>query len=386
MRKILKSFFRNHWRILAIAAILCCVTWPSSILAAPLITGVTGTVADGQQVNISGAGFGALGPTVVMYDDFELGTDGSNVSDRTRNARVGTWRDVSDKIGPYYPTYSNLQAHSGKLSLRQNWGSGGDNQEGARWAAPTISSPSSRFFISFWTFLPSGQNVPGQMISSPNWKLYWLSTNDVFQNDYGAGLGDNNLPSEIYPVSWINGSQNRAQVGYTSMPFTKGRWARFDVSIVGSQSSGNVTAWYVDAATPWYRVGSQNGRTLDDGTTGWGYLHFPGYGRYDTNSNTYYDDIYVATGPGALARVEMGNNPIYSSCTNLSIITPSSWSNSSITATVRKGAFPAGSAAYLFVVDSAGEASTGFPVTIGSGGSQPASILPPAGLRVINGS
>jgi len=300
-----------------------------------------------------------------MYDDFESGSNGAKLSSQVRTAKIGTWRDVSSRIGSYCPTYSNLNAHSGSLAMRSDWGSGGDGQEGARWAAPTISTASNEFYFSFWVFIPSGQNVPGQIISSPNWKLYWLSTNDVFQNDYVAGTGSNNLPGTFYPVSWLDGSQNRAGLNYMNVPFIKGRWARWEVYVVGSTTNGSVAAWYTDSANKRYLMGSATGRTLDNGTTGWGYLHIPGYGRYDTNSNTYYDDIYVATGPGAQARAEIGNASTYSNCTNLAVCSVTSWSSTSITATMRTGSFSSGQA-YLYVIDSSGAANTtGFPITLG---------------------
>ncbi len=76
-----------------------------------------------------------------------------------------------------------------------------------------------------------------------------------------------------------------------------------------------------------------------------------------------FDDFYVATGPNARARVEIGNQPVYQDCTNLAIITPTNWRNNAITATVRAGSFQSGEA-YLFVVDANGNVSNGLGVKI----------------------
>ena len=82
----------------------------------------------------------------------------------------------------------------------------------------------------------------------------------------------------------------------------------------------------------------------------------------------YYDDVYVATGDGARARVEMGNASTYSASTNLALITPTAWGDTSITATVRQGQFDAEDSAYLYVVHADGTVNaTGYPVTIGAG-------------------
>ena len=138
------------------------------------------------------------------------------------------------------------------------------------------------------------------------------------------------------------------------------------------------------------QVGSVTGITNQTASYPWIKLHFPGFFRNDSNSVIYLDDIYVATG-AARARVEIGNSATYTGCTNLAILTPSSWSDSSITATVRQGSFQSGAAAYLFVVDANGNVGAPVQVTIsgsgssgGSGGSGGSTSLPaPTGLHVV---
>jgi hypothetical protein len=90
------------------------------------------------------------------------------------------------------------------------------------------------------------------------------------------------------------------------------------------------------------------------------------YGRQTANSFPMFDDFYVAVGPGARARVEIGNMPTYAASTVLAITTPTSWSNSEITTTVHQGAFRAGQTAYLYVVGADGVVSErGYPITVG---------------------
>lgn len=354
-----------------------CLIVVNCLYAAPSITAVSGTVSNGQAITITGASFGSTGPNILLFDDFELGSNGTNMSDRVRNAQVGTWRDVSANITPYYPTYSNLQAHSGSLALRQNWGSGSGQQEGARWASPTSTSVFTKIYFSFWTYLPAGQNVPGAGGPyGPNWKVWWLSTNDYFQNDYASEIVTN-PPSET-SIAYVDGTTNRAYYGYASFRFTKGIWLRWEGYLTASASAGSVYLWHTDSGQARNLFGSSTGRTIDNGTTGWQYIHFPGFGRYDNNSNTYYDDIYIATGEGALARVEIGNQPTYSTCTNLAVCTVNSWNSTSINATVRNGSFSSGTA-YLYVIDSTGVANiNGYPITIGSTTTPPQDTTPPA--------
>jgi hypothetical protein len=360
---------------------------PVICFAAPSITNVSGTVGNGHSIIITGTDFGATGPTIIIFDDFELGANGTNVSDQVRNAQVGTWRQVTG-LAPYYATYSNIQKNSGSQALRQDWSSGPSDQDGARWVSPTMGGPHQKLYFSFWLFLPTGQNIPGTCCGvGPNFKQWWLSTNDVFQNDYGFVTITDSSPFTI-GLGPIDGGDDRL-AGYYGVDYydyhpsiwTRGRWMRAEVYIVAaSDNTGELYAWLMDSANPRYlwQSGSGDNTVYAGYESGWNYLHFPGYGRYDTNSNTYFDDIYVAAGNGARARVELGDSELYDDCTNLAILTPTDWRDTgspgggSITATVRTGSFSAGDTAYLFVIDADGEVqATGHEVTIGPGITEP---------------
>jgi hypothetical protein len=73
------------------------------------------------------------------------------------------------------------------------------------------------------------------------------------------------------------------------------------------------------------------------------------------------DDVYV---DNTWARVMIGDNPVFSSARNREIQIPSAWSTNSITITANTASFPVGTPAYLFVIDSTGAASAGFPVSV----------------------
>jgi hypothetical protein len=120
-----------------------------------------------------------------------------------------------------------------------------------------------------------------------------------------------------------------------------------------------------------------------------------GYARsgadFNGGHNWVIDDVYIATGPNAAARVEIGNATTYTACTNLALITPDSWSSNLIIATVRQGRFASGSKVYLYVSDASGNVnSTGFPITLGtsstgggdSGGTVTQVPLAPKNLRI----
>lgn len=57
-------------------------------LAAPSISGIYGTISNGSQITISGSGFGNDGPNIIIFDDFEKGTNGNIISILPNSAQV----------------------------------------------------------------------------------------------------------------------------------------------------------------------------------------------------------------------------------------------------------------------------------------------------------
>lgn len=378
---------------------LFCLSWgiiPRFLWAAPSISSVSGTVSDGQLITISGSGFGTHGPTIQVFDDFQNGTNGNTIA--TSLAQVGSWSLVkgngADRI------YSTDYRHSGMQSMKIN-----GNRSGSVAGVEKDFSigPPDEVFFSWWQYLPVGKSVPGTNgpeSGGPNWKLFWLYGEDeteYFASDYVIVFLSNSLPggaNQFTPADglgsrWPNGDPNYpyGHITYNEL-FRPGVWTRYWLWFKAGQSSnGKIGVWQTNS------YGFQTiGVSPDNVTTqqtGYPYLKLtlPGYYRKDSNSIFYLDDIYVATsfGAGAQARVEIGNNATYSSCTNLAITTPTSWSDTSITATVRQGSFTNGSSAFLFVFDSNGAVNTtGYPITIGGGGGDTTPPAPPKGLRIIN--
>jgi hypothetical protein len=101
-------------------------------------------------------------------------------------------------------------------------------------------------------------------------------------------------------------------------------------------------------------------------------ININGWGRTEVNCTPSFDDVYIATGSNAQARIEVGNASTYAESTKLTILTPKSWSDGSISAQVNTGQFKTGEPAYLFVFKADGSVSSGYPIKIGataSGGS-----------------
>lgn len=92
-----------------------------------------------------------------------------------------------------------------------------------------------------------------------------------------------------------------------------------------------------------------------------------GIGGYrDRSNNTsfrkYFDDMYIDKD---WARIVIGNNSNYTSCTVREIQIPTAWSSSSATITVNQGSFADDATAYLYLIDSNGVVSDQDPVADG---------------------
>ncbi|WP_176360092.1 Ig-like domain-containing protein [Desulfosediminicola ganghwensis] len=339
------------------------------ISQAAAVSGVKGVVADGEVITISGSDFGAAGPDVILFDDFESGQSGANISTGPGSAKFGGW---SSRDGSSY--YGTTASVSGSQSFTSDY-----SVHYANWIQADLPANTRNVFISWWLYLPSGNNYPGEGSSSGiNWKQMWLqgsSTND----------DDLILPGRGGSTWQINGNEpDPGYSNYTNVDFVKGEWKRLWIWMKGSTSStsndGEVKFWELTQGGVVQRENDLGVNNLKAAGAGgyWERVRPNGYGRQTSNCFSSFDDIYIAAGPSAQARVEIGNASTYSDSTRMTILTPTAWSNNSITATVNTGVFSAGEAAYLFVFKADGSVSSGFPVTIGSEGDGGGVDTPPS--------
>lgn len=366
----------------------------TTVLGAPGILTLSGAVSDGEVITITGRDFGGDGPDIQMFDDFELGTNRSYIGEGLTDAQVGQWLQCGAACTDvYYPAYSASEAHGGMLSSAQDWTI--DEYDGGRWMGVFFAGPFTEVYISYWVYLPPDDDVPGAGGIGANWKLWWLSTDALFGSDYGLQITSNASPFDM-AYGTIDGGEDRCagtygvgncgigSAGYDSSTFARGRWTRMDFYIHGTTGAdGIVRGWLTDSVHPRYTWKDYDGgdNTLYPAhSAGWQHLHIPGYARAATNAITYYDDVYVSVGNGALARIELGNDSTYSSCTNLAVLTPTHWSDTEIRATVRQGSFQNDDTVYVFVVDANNVPSSGYgPLSVGGASLPQISNLMPAG-------
>ena len=365
-------------RLLIVLAI--CVLMAAPVWAAPSVSGVTGTVTDGQAITITGSSFGT-GPNIVFFDDFEGGTNGATLSTGAGSAKVGTW----NRIDIPNVAYSNSAHVSGSLALMSSPNTG----DGMGGRGVVTFTSAQKLFVSYWARTDAWPNNG----SGTNWKLVWPMNSCCSDHDIS-------LPTILWTstVSSITaGNSINGYVDYINEALVGGLNTWFRVwSYVDSNSPGTVFLWHLNASTPVTQGINHTGITAANSGNwfsggGFSMMNVPGNVEIATSPHPLYDDVYIATGDNAMARVEIGNASTYAACTNLAIITPTSWSASSIAATVRSGSFAANASAYLYVIDSSNTISSGYPITFGAGGggdtTPPVMSSPlPSGVQTCTGT
>lgn len=335
-------------------------------IAAPSVTGVSGTVTTNGTLTISGTNFGtnALGMEWTGAN-IEAGTPGSLFS-KTNWSGANDWSHVN---------YANDQAHSGSKSLKvivdpaNNWNGL------ITYTLPDPVNPSDKFYISWWARYVGGNT--GQ------WKMLRLSGNNTVVD--GA--------QELVLFNWLNsasqlvidpgtGNDQTFYPGSSLYTIQGGTWYRQEL-IVTASSAGSTNG---SATLNRYGGGAFNTYTTSaikthvNGGDTYRYVLFQNYmGNGLSGSPTVWlDDIYIANTP---ARVEVCNTSTWAARTHCEVQIPTAWSSTSITISGNPGSFPNGTG-YLYVLDASGNVNaSGQPVTIGSGTTL--TLAPPNNLRFI---
>lgn len=331
------------------------------------ITGVSGTVSNGQSITILGSGFGANGPSVLVFDDFERGTNGESLS--LNLANVGVWDGIQTSANSEYSSSNKI---SGNLAARF------DSYNFPPNAHPNIyvdaPVPFNSFYISWWGLIPSGDIFPGCGYGGCNWKTIWVNsiTGSVNEGDVTVSAGG---PSgwAIFGNSYPLGEGYWLKESYPSLvdvDLPNGTWHRFQFYVKGrSDSTGEERIWLTTSSGNTRLVMNRSKQTVDPANIDMRQrFYVNGYVRPTPNSHPTFDDVYIAYGENAQARVEIGNADTYTGCSSLTMCTPTSWGDSSIVCTVRQGNLPAGDA-WIYITDANGNRTSGYRVTMGSGGT-----------------
>jgi hypothetical protein len=362
---------------------------------APVVTAVSGSVANGATVTIAGSGFGANGPNIVVFDDFEGGTAGQPVRTGDGSAALGAWTRITPNNNPVYSTsfaVSGQQAMRGDYRIKTNTGTDSSS------SAFVDGIDTTDVFLSYWFYLPTTSSFPCYNGGICNWKLAWVWGQDSRDDDQVLPVILGSSVPNATMNSWYmscNGCANNSPEFHPAA--VKGKWYRVWAWVHATlDNTSRRDFWLLspDEAPP-----RQVTKYVDNLTTQilesadnfdppkmFQTFVFNAWARWCNDcaeSYGFFDDVYLATGPNAQARIEIGNRPTYAASTNLAVSTVTAWSDGSITATVRLGSLDTSGCLYLYVIDTGGAVnSAGYPLASTCAGGDALAPAAPTNLTV----
>lgn len=344
-----------NWQICVkrLLPLLGLVALPVVALGNPLITNIDGGSNDGLSISISGTEFGQKAtPAPLKWDKFDIGTDGSYLY-----SQQPEWVPYSEGGAKY----SSNRSHSGGMAL-------GCTTSDPAFNTNYIDLPHSQeLFISYWWMI---DEVEHNAVDYGVVKLSRINSSPAAGGGGRYNGEGDTVISAMFPK--VGGSPymaytidgNEMILGYVSTPYNE--WCRVDM--------------YKKVSTPGVADGAIFGETIgrNDKEEHNSLMTCSASNEYliDTvllglmiaNSEGYYevylDDMYV---DNTLARVELGDNPVFDNCGHREMQLPTAWSASGnqIDITINQGTFTNGSQVWLFVVDADGNPSPGYELTLG---------------------
>ncbi len=337
-----------------ISTILTILFLPSFVLAAPSVSGVSGTLTHGSDVTISGSGFGTKSTAApALFDKVE-----------------GTWAGLSN--GQAIPTAT--APWTGDSESTYNTSSG--EQRSIRSSANYHTVNSTYNFV-------DGFVAPGR--SSKLYVAWWFRDNLFDTGGKFLRLSDStNLENRTF--TWAN--QGSYLYDYGDCIISGGSSVLWQSTQVPANIWHFHEIYFDTAAKTWavYVDGVSHGSTRYSGCNSliidevWK-VGMDAGGESPPTQTSWLDDIYI---DNTWTHVVIGNASTYTACTHFEVQPASAWGASSASIKINQGSFADGSSQYLYVVDSTGVANaTGFPITLGSsGGGDTTAPASPSGLSV----
>lgn len=328
----------------------------------PAITSDSGSFAKGAVISVSGSNFGAKSvPSPFKYDDFDAGSN---------NSTVGNGWGLEEGGGastlPQYST--NILRANSDLSVRlEYFGTQYLNSIGTydmdnglanvyidywMYIDRPLNSPVSRNHKIFRLYTTRNAGLPNHYLATVCYEPRAFMTNDGVDGGWNDTHSYSSFPMEDFNQNWVHiqGYFEQSDAGVANGTLKLWINGREEVNRTDSMTRGNSNQ--SDWKSIWF------GNYYSNGTD-----HVCEEASMDTE--IYLDNVYVDK---TQARIEIGNNPDYGSCTHREIQIPQSWSNSDINFVANPGAFGDGDQVWVFVVDESGDISPGYgPITVVGG-------------------
>lgn len=381
--------------ILAIIVLLCA----SSAFAAPAVTSVTGTVADGQGLTIYGSGFGSHTLNIVWTGGPSGLIESSPTGDIVSGANGWTngWgaEENISTADAYYccaaPEITTSIAHSGSKAIYSHYGTavtGWDNYDSGLWFdwRTRFGTDYSTLYISWW----ARYNQTGA--TDWQWKMYRFkpnTSNHLYEDTTGEFVAFPN-PGYLRELNfkdtggshtyWCSSCGSQQLQNWVGGTLEQNRWYRRDIFINpetnDSSNNGSFVHEIYDPANNGHAYAHNVDGNANIGIISrrWIVLHqYYGNVTGTRNAQMYMDDIYMSD---TRARIEVCSESTWAARQHCEIQIPTEWAAGYITATVNRGSFAANASAYLYVVDSTGTANaTGYPITFGDSGDMTAPVV-----------
>jgi hypothetical protein len=366
----------------------------STSWSAPVPTAVTGSVAAGQTLTISGSSFGAMGPNIVLMEDFERDIAGQKVV--LAGAPVGAWTGYNSSN----TFLASPNAHTGNVGFHAYDYAG----QGANILNLALGAQYQEIFISYWVTIPAGKTFPGmwgptgaapppvagQFSNDSSWKLSWiLQTSSMVatqfnmiplsyagSNQFTPTQSDSNYAMFIQPGNYWENSNNISTSWWSWIGWNRiSTWMRGNSTVPIGAIGGFIQTLNVQNGMFTWNFGNPvtypTSAMFQKGVPQYfTQVNVPGWVRENSgpNADPTYDDIYVAVGPGSAARAEITDAATYATSKHSTLLRPTAWSTGQITATVPKSGLDFTGAAYLYVTDLTG-ATNAAGLSIGTVGA-----------------
>jgi hypothetical protein len=328
----------------------------------------------GSTTTILGSGFRTKNPAEpVVFHNFDNGVNGSDLNTAKPNIGIGSsdydWTFHNLGTSTVNPKYSNEQnPPNSVLTAKCHW-EDGDQSVCSFGRAPIFSPASGTAYVYYKRYMvPSTDDI-----ATCNIKQYYF-----FGNGFQLGTGTSDCPQGMILIPAGNSQWNwytnysdtfplKYPVALKTFEETNNTWQTWESYLVVddyTKNNGTVEVYLDGELLYWSHETNYGVRTgvFDDYRLG------NMYGMLDADSegeaSCYFDNVYIDI---TQARVMVGNAPTFSASTRREIQIPTAWSSTEITFTVNQGSFANGEQAYLFVIDSDGNASAGYPVTFSNG-------------------
>lgn len=311
-----------------------------------------GSVSHGDEVTITGSGFGSAMPTFTFTGGagglLESTTTGAKPSGVAAFANGWCWDrwNISNQVCAGY-----TDASRGKV-IRINYSGSGEAAHEYTFS-PQVPADGGKLMVKYYarySFSGSGGGRQCKMLR------VCAGTSNVEDNNHNFLYTQRDGEEHIYVNS--SGTSDQDVWDFGSETTKNGQWQRYETKIVtGSQGQRNGKILFRRNINGNYLVDSAfgSGRAIQSQAYNYPTSHRYGsvmwqnwWGNGYSNGDIALDDHYVQI--GSFRCVELWNSPTPASATLREIQPPTAWSDTSVTVKLNKGGLPAGTY-YLVVLD-----------------------------------